>query len=986
MATINIVGELVNDQTAGIQNTATGDPDGDDVAVSVAGGLLVSANLDSAFVTYLNGLGLTPGQLAFADSAEAASQADLIHVTAGTDEVVDSLIFAPLSHADSGLNTVGGEDIFLTTSADGKSVLATDTSGDPVAAFYIIPNSDNTLGTVQMVTFAPIAHPNDLNPDDRVDFSDILKVRAVSHTDESVGGDINVDDDGPTISQATDNVDLVVDETTLGTNASDDFSTQFTKDGGTDGEASTIHTLSITGGNGTDSGLDLTATGEAVLLFNNNGVIEGRTVDASGTLVFTVTTTAAGVVTLDQLQAVVHPDANADDESVTLSADNFIVLTATITDSDGDTAKADLNIGQNLIFHDDIPSISTTGTAPTILDDESLLGTNNTGDYAPNFAALFGADGEGDVTFALSVGAGGVNVLDSESGQAINLSANAGVIEGRTATSNLLVFSVSVSAAGVVTLDQVRSIRHPDPNNADDTLTLGAVNSVLLTGTVTDGDGDHKSAVLSIGNLLQVKDDGPSIVDQDGVAGGVQGFDGDPGPAGAQGETIAATGGTATGNFSFNIGADGHLAAFYTGGGSDFADLDAGAGVQRLSLTGTVDNAQTPAITNVQTALVSETATSAQFSFSFHYDKDPITAGVQDATAGGTLTFDKTAGTYSLVLTDPIDGFSFNVFHSSELTAKAPPGNTGHPELVVTQLDANPNTAADHDGFYVQFTGNSNPNGNPFGFNATGDGSPIAGDTTFNAGQFVTSNFEDWVSATGNTNGVAGDTIQKGELLTLRFFNENILGDVNPGAPGGGTEKVSPTDAVDAIAIKFDGIGNSEDLIVVLDLINYGADGVLGGTGANLDVETTRSIVVDNADLFKLSTGGVPSPYNTEFTLDNNDALLIIESNDYNAAGENFQIQGMQIMQSGNGLTGSGINLNKATDNPATVPVEGASPVGGPLVAWENTDNDVLKITDIGFIQTTSGQIGADLDFAVNIQDGDGDTTGVQHLLVDVLA
>ncbi|MER8447698.1 DUF5801 domain-containing protein [Mesorhizobium sp. M1066] len=985
MATINIIGELINDQTAGIQNTATGDPDGDDVAVSVSGVSLVSADLAPAFVTYLNGLGLTAGQLAFADSAEAASQAGLIHVTAGTNEVVDSLIFAPLALADSGLNTVGGEDIFLTTSADGKSVLATDTSGDIVAAFYIIPNSDNTLGTVQMVTFAPIAHPGNLNPDDRVDFSDILKVRALSHTDESIGGDINVDDDGPTISQATDNVNLVVDETTLGTNPFADFSTQFTKNGGTDGEASTVHTLSITGGNGTDSGLDLTATGQAVLLFNNNGVIEGRTVNASGTLVFTVTTTAAGVVTLDQLQAIVHPNPNADDESVTLSADNLIVLTATITDGDGDTAKADLNIGQNLIFHDDIPSISTTGTAPTILDDESLLGTNNTGDYAPNFAALFGADGAGGVTFALSVGAGGVSVLDSESGQAINLSANAGVIEGRTAIGNLLVFSVSVTAAGVVTLDQVRSIRHPDPNNADDTLTLGAVNSVLLTATVTDGDGDHKSAVLSIGNLLQVKDDGPSILDQDGVAGGIQGFDGDPGTTGAQAETIAATGGTATGSFSFNIGADGHLAAFYAGGGSDFADLDAGAGVQRLSLTGTVDNAQTPAITNVQTALVSETATSAQFSFSFHYDKDPITGGVQDATAGGTLTFNKALGTYSLALTDAIDGFSFNVFHSSELTAKAPPGNTGHPELVVTQLDANPNTPADHDGFYVQFTGNSNPNGSPFGFNGTGDGSPV-GNNTYDNGEFVTSNFQDWVSATGNTNGVAGDTIQKGELLTLRFFNENILGDVNPGAPEGGTEKVSPTDAVNAIAIKFDGIGSSEDLIVVLDLINYGADGVLGGTGANLDVETTRSIIVDNADLFKLSTGGVPSPYNTEFTLDNNDALLIIESNDYNAAGENFQIQGMQIMQSGNGLTGSGINLIRATDNPATIPVEGASPVGGPLVAWENTDNDVLKITDIGFIQTTSGQIGADLDFAVNIQDGDGDTTGLQSLHVDVIA
>jgi len=136
----------------------------------------------------------------------------------------------------------------------------------------------------------------------------------------------------------------------------------------------------------------------------------------------------------------------------------------------------------------------------------------------------------------------------------------------------------------------------------------------------------------------------------------------------------------------------------------------------------------------------------------------------------------------------------------------------------------------------------------------------------------------------------------------------------------------------------------------------------------------------------------VPSPYSTEFTLDNNDALVIIESNDYNASGEHYQIQGMQIMQSGNGLAGSAINLNRVTDNPNTVAVEGSSTGaasgtgGGPAQAWEAADNDVLKITDIGFIQTTSGQIGASLDFAVNIQDADGDATGIQHLAVDVIA
>ena len=40
---------------------------------------------------------------------------------------------------------------------------------------------------------------------------------------------------------------------------------------------------------------------------------------------------------------------------------------------------------------------------------------------------------------------------------------------------------------------------------------LSAANLVVLTATATDGDGDHASAPLNIGQLLVFKDDGPSI-------------------------------------------------------------------------------------------------------------------------------------------------------------------------------------------------------------------------------------------------------------------------------------------------------------------------------------------------------------------------------------------------------------------------------------------------------------------------------------------
>ena len=106
--------------------------------------------------------------------------------------------------------------------------------------------------------------------------------------------------------------------------------------------------------------------------------------------------------------------------------------------------------------------------------------------------------------------------------------------------------------------------------------------------------------------------------------------------------------------------------------------------------------------------------------------------------------------------------------------------------------------------------------------------------------------------------------------------------------------------------------------------------------------------------------------------------MLIIEQNDYTVAGETYQIQGIQIMQSANGLTGNAIDLIGATG------ANGGSKATSNLTAWDPTDQDVLKIVDIGFVQQTSGTIDANLDFGFQIADADSDTTLTQHLLVNV--
>ncbi|ESY17487.1 hypothetical protein X750_23355 [Mesorhizobium sp. LNJC394B00] len=487
----------------------------------------------------------------------------------------------------------------------------------------------------------------------------------------------------------------------------------------------------------------------------------------------------------------------------------------------------------------------------------------------------------------------------------------------------------------------------------------------MATVTVTDGDADvvSQQSTSSGGLSLTFNDTDPTITKP---------FDADPITAGIQTpEHLGnAAGQTASGNFGYDM-TDKHTAAEYLAGISDFVDTDGGLLGTQIGLTGTITGGGGGSILTPNVTLATETDTSATFNFSFTYDKDPAD-NVQTGTAGGTLVFDKVLDTYTITLTDPLEGFSFDLVHTSELLSKQPTGNTGHPQIVLEKLQADdPNTAADED-FFVQFTANSVTNKTGFGLNTTGDSdgpNATPADKAWNPGDLVTNNHEDWVSATQTTNGVAGDTIQKGELLTLRFFDNNV------GIAAEVLQTPQTSAFAGSMAIKFDGIGNSEDLMLILNLADNGADNIFGTAD---DTSITRAMYVSNGDIYKM--GQVPSPYNSEFTLDNNDGLVIIEQNDYNAAGEEYLLQGVQIMQSGNGITGNGtaIDLNRATG------ATGGSNATSSLVNFDGTDNDVLKIVDIAFSTTVTETPSASLDFAFQVADADGDMTDMQHILVDV--
>ncbi|WP_223508209.1 DUF5801 repeats-in-toxin domain-containing protein [Pseudomonas sp. BF-RE-28] len=487
----------------------------------------------------------------------------------------------------SGLtDTATGEAVNLSlngTVVEGR----TATTSQLVFTVSVAANGDVILDQLRAVV-----HSNTTNPDDSTSLtSDNLVTLTATKTDGdgdsalatlNIGQNLVFKDDGPSISTTGVEPMLTVDETVLDTDATQSFAANFTSAFGADGAGTLTYALGVVAG---ASGLTDTATGHAVNLSLNGTVVEGRTA-TSDLLVFTVSVAANGSVTLDQLRAVVHSNTTNPDDSTSLTADNLVTLTATKTDGDGDSAQATLNIGQNLVFKDDGPSISTTGVEPMLTVDETVLDTDATQSFAANFTSAFGADGPGTLTYALGVVAGASGLTDTATGHAVNLSLNGTVVEGRTATSDLLVFTVSVAANGSVTLDQLRAVVHPDPTNPDDSTSLTSDNLVTLTATKTDGDGDSALATLNIGQNLVFKDDGPSI--------NTTGTE----PTLTVDETVLAT--NATQNFAANFnsafGADGAGTLTYAlgvvAGASGLTDTATGEAVN-LSLNGTVVEGRT---------------------------------------------------------------------------------------------------------------------------------------------------------------------------------------------------------------------------------------------------------------------------------------------------------------------------------------------------------------------------------------------------------
>ncbi|WP_252353620.1 retention module-containing protein [Aeromonas jandaei] len=310
------------------------------------------------------------------------------------------------------------------------------------------------------------------------------------------------DDDGPSLSaSAADANALIVDETALGTTATADFASLFTPSYGADGAGSVgNYQLGINAG---ATGLVDTATNEPVTLQLVSGVVQGVT--ASGAVVFTVSVDSAGVVTLEQLRAVVHAEAGgpgiAHDDSQGLQAANLITLTATVTDKDGDTNTATADIGGALTFKDDGPKASNVQAA-LVLDDEGLVGGINggSGDVAGantsvtgNLAYQAGADG------LKSLELSGPTALGSESVTS-TWDAQSGTLSISSTRGLLMTVTITDRSTGAYSVKLLQPLKHTG-TDTEDNLTLNVGYKVI------DGDGDSASGVLAV----TINDDTPTI-------------------------------------------------------------------------------------------------------------------------------------------------------------------------------------------------------------------------------------------------------------------------------------------------------------------------------------------------------------------------------------------------------------------------------------------------------------------------------------------
>ncbi len=648
-------------------------------------------------------------------------------------------------------------------------------------------------------------------------------------------------------------------------------------------------------------------------------------VTTDGTKVFVSTQAMQGVVTYNPANGLFTytPGTEAGSDS---TSDSFQY---TIIDRDGDISVATVTIR---LQPDSTPSAAAEAAA---VDDDGLPGGNpastvndlqsNAGGedtnaseafYSGTLNADFGADAPGKFSFASTL-TGTTAMVGTE----LVTFAVTGVVMGQgtvlTATGprgELFTVTITNQTTGAYTVELKDNVLH-DPRTGqtdDNTENLPEFDgSVSIPFTVTDSGGtDTTTANLTI----TFDDDAPTVNAASNV-------------------TLTGMQLTGTGDFVYAIGAD-----------SRDVPTTANGDFTQVTLSGSVGPNSIVLPPNYTLTKVSESAATAVFTFAFQYDPDPTNPNNPLVANGGTLTFYKTdpdglgpltAGQYQVTLNSAIQ--SSTISQTGQQVGKVSYDLTGSPapEIVVVELT---------DGSFIRFTGDRDSGTN---INAGGDG-------TFTNGELFSADQSN-ISVSGASNGIGSDTIQRQEVLSLEFYDANP--EVGPAA----------IDPVNGLTLRVDGLGK-EDFVVVLQLL----DTVTMTT-------TTRAIIIDSTDIYRPGDT-IPAGYAAPIGFAGNDGFVIIEANDYQLGNTNLVITGAQFLSSttispGVSFEGSGIDLNRDTGvagGSTVIEAFGTADVQG--VSSATSDQDVIKIVDIGLVRTVTTTQDISLNFNVTITDTDGDS------------
>jgi hypothetical protein len=169
-----------------------------------------------------------------------------------------------------------------------------------------------------------LEHPNSAQPNELINLTTNAVRLTATVTDKdgdsatasiSLGDKVGFRDDAPTVAVVGTTTNLLVDETTLSGNDTENFSTAFTVNYGADNAGTTAYSLSVLSV-GANSGVVDIATGQAIWLYSEFGGVVGRVgsggvANSSGAIAFNITVdSSTGAVTLDQVRALQHPNAS----------------------------------------------------------------------------------------------------------------------------------------------------------------------------------------------------------------------------------------------------------------------------------------------------------------------------------------------------------------------------------------------------------------------------------------------------------------------------------------------------------------------------------------------------------------------------------------------------------------------------------------------------------------------------------------------------